>query len=190
MNSLVANERANLSLCFAQWGLQYLHFELGWHRPVMYGSKLDGDGYTMAGAMWWPLQIALVEEKAHSGTGSSSDFRRRRRRSHPEVASRHHFSWTTLVSLSNFFELYGQLGQRCEQPIGVTKLSPASRNSWPMWAAKCHLVGLTAIVSDSVVDLREWGDGERKEENVSAWFSVPMALGTENRNMRYGWSAI
>lgn len=51
MNSLVANERANLSLCFAQWGLQYLHFELGWHRPVMYGSKLDGDGYVMAGAM-------------------------------------------------------------------------------------------------------------------------------------------
>uniref|UniRef100_A0A182QWQ8 Uncharacterized protein n=1 Tax=Anopheles farauti TaxID=69004 RepID=A0A182QWQ8_9DIPT len=62
---------------------------------------------------------------------------------------------TTLVSLSSFFELYGQLGHRCEHPIGVTSASPASRSSCPMWAAKCHLVGLTAIVSDKVVDLPE-----------------------------------
>lgn len=66
-----------------------------------------------------------------------------------------YFRCTTLVSLSSFFELYGQLGHRWEHPIGVTSASPASLSSWPMCAAKCHFVGLTAIVSDKVVDLPE-----------------------------------
>uniref|UniRef100_A0A182JHM7 Uncharacterized protein n=1 Tax=Anopheles atroparvus TaxID=41427 RepID=A0A182JHM7_ANOAO len=73
---------------------------------------------------------------------------------HLPITSHHGLRWTTFVSLSSFFELYGQLGQRCEQPIGVTSVSPASRSSCPMCAAKCHFVGLTAIVSDKVVDLR------------------------------------
>lgn len=83
-----------------------------------------------------------------------------------------HSNWTTLVSLSNFFELYGQLGHRCEQPIGVTKLSPASRNSWPMCAAKCHLVGLTAIVSDNVVELWEKQRREKNSVVISFRFHV------------------
>lgn len=66
-----------------------------------------------------------------------------------------HYVFRDIFELSriNFCELNGHCGQSCEHPVGPVIESPVYRRSCPIWAAKCHRVGVMAMASVNVVDL-------------------------------------
>lgn len=61
-----------------------------------------------------------------------------------------------LFNCIKVFELNGHCGHNSEQPVARPNVSIVSRINWPMWAAKCHFVGVEYChTNDNVVDLIE-----------------------------------
>lgn len=76
-----------------------------------------------------------------------------------------------LLSCNSVAELNGHCGHSSEHPVARPNESIVSRINCPMWAAKCHLVGVEYChTNDSVVDL--------SKEEIKKWIQIKVYSST------------